>query len=97
MSLDLANGPSLEGISILNIPSIYGGSNLWGDTPGSKKRRALLRKAQRRRESEGHSMVANTQSNIDLIFARQCKCKEETSCAKLVYHNRLNVNLSQGL
>ena len=73
MSLDLANGPSLEGISILNIPSIYGGSNLWGDTPGSKKRRALLRKAQRRRESEGHSMVANTQSNIDLIFAKQCK------------------------
>ncbi|XP_072021542.1 diacylglycerol kinase beta-like [Amphiura filiformis] len=64
VSLDLANGPTLEGISIHNIPS-----SLWGDTPAL---RALLKESQRRRESEGpHDIVGNTQSNIDLIFAKQ--------------------------
>ena len=41
MSLDLANGPRLEGICLLNIPSAHAGSNLWGENTTSRKKHKM--------------------------------------------------------
>ncbi|GFR92443.1 diacylglycerol kinase [Elysia marginata] len=66
-SLDLANGPSLEGIAILNIPSIYGGTNLWGDNPSQKKRR----KAQKAKKDKDREFSTSSMSSAELAIAVQ--------------------------
>ena len=67
-SLDLANGPRLEGIALLNIPSIYGGTNLWGDNPSEKKRRKAAKNAKKEKEKE---FSTSSMSSAELAIATQ--------------------------
>ncbi|ESO90105.1 hypothetical protein LOTGIDRAFT_164410 [Lottia gigantea] len=67
VSLDLSNGPRLEGIALLNIPSIYGGTNLWGDNPSQKKRR----KAQKAKKEKEKEFSTSSMSSAELAIAVQ--------------------------
>lgn len=50
--LDLVNGLRLEGIVFLNILSIYGGINLWGDNFSQKKRRKVQKAVKKDKDRE---------------------------------------------
>jgi len=58
----------LQGIAVLNIPSIYGGSNLWGENLSQKKKNKLLKRKRKRSERENS---ANFFNDIDLGVAEQ--------------------------
>lgn len=72
-ALDLANGPRLEGIALLNIPSIYGGTNLWGDNPSQKKRRKAQKAAKKDKDRE---FSTSSMSSAELSIAVQGRCPQ---------------------
>merc|ERR1712071_16464 len=69
LSLDLANGPSLQGIALLNIPYSHGGTNLWGDSSVKKRTRQQL---SRRKEHDKERELSSSSFNfVDLSVALQ--------------------------
>jgi len=58
----------MEGIALLNIPSIYGGSNLWGESAGLKKRKKVTSAQSKDHDREYSS---GSMSSTDLSFTIQ--------------------------
>ncbi|XP_076069534.1 diacyl glycerol kinase 1 [Oratosquilla oratoria] len=70
ISLDLANGPSLQGIALLNIPYTHGGSNMWGET-GSKRASKNGRRTPRRKKERDRDLSSSSFTAADLSTAIQ--------------------------
>ncbi|KAK0157665.1 hypothetical protein PV328_011376 [Microctonus aethiopoides] len=62
--LDLAHGPSLQGVALLNIPFTHGGSNLWGE----HHTRHRLGKRLKRHDKE---ISTSSFNSVDLTVAIQ--------------------------
>ncbi|KAK7065337.1 Diacylglycerol kinase N-terminus [Halocaridina rubra] len=68
VSLDLSNGPSLQGIALLNIPYTHGGSNMWGDNAMKKRHKTSKSKKKKERERE---LSTSSFTSADLSTAIQ--------------------------
>ena len=72
VSLDLANGPSLQGIALLNIPYTHGGSNLWGDTSVKKRTRPAPLSLRKEHDNKSERELSSSSFNfVDLSLALQ--------------------------
>ena len=74
-ALDLSSGPSMEGIALLNIPSMYGGSNLWGESASLKKRKKATSAQSKDHDRECSS---GSMSSTDLSFTIQSEFPRRT-------------------
>ncbi|XP_015024297.2 diacylglycerol kinase 1 isoform X2 [Drosophila virilis] len=73
VALDLANGPHLQGVALLNIPYTHGGSNLWGEHLSQKR----IRKSagpfgkSKKLKSSDKEFSATSFNSVDLSVAIQ--------------------------
>ncbi|GAB6032105.1 hypothetical protein CHUAL_010469 [Chamberlinius hualienensis] len=70
ISLDLANGPSLQGIALLNIPYTHGGANLWGDNASHKKRSKSSSKVKKKKDRD-RDLSSSSFNSFELATAVQ--------------------------
>ncbi|XP_041449014.1 diacylglycerol kinase 1 [Drosophila obscura] len=73
VALDLANGPHLQGVALLNIPYTHGGSNLWGEHLSQKRMRKSAGPfgKSKKLKSSDKEFSATSFNSVDLSVAIQ--------------------------
>ena len=66
--LALTEGPQLQGIALLNIPSTHGGTNMWGDS-------TVKTRQQRKKSKRAHCVL--DKDRADLSGANQVRLSKD--------------------
>lgn len=69
--LNLSEGPTLQGIALLNIPSTHGGTNMWGDSKARRLKKKIKKSSSGRDKEPTNSVSSFT--DMDLSSAVQGK------------------------
>jgi hypothetical protein len=68
VSLELAQGPPLQGLALLNIPFTHGGTNMWGGNLSRRRNKRQPKKKKTETSSPTANLSAAVQGSISAFY-----------------------------